>query len=445
LAIHHRGLRAAVRPRSARALTGLVAATLVVGIFTAPGAAAAPSAAPAAPKPYVAEPATPDNSADAKKAWLKASEDADALNEKVLVADEAERAAKTAAAAAAKTQAAKKTQAEAARAEAATATKAAAAAKAVQQRAAATAADFQTRVDQFADASFRGAHLGSMSALFTSSSADDFLDQASILDVVAQDSSDNITRLRAANAQANQAAVEAGTAAAAAKSAADRATAALAAATQAKKSKEAAETTAHKAAQDVKKQQADLTAKAADMKKLYNQLTEQEREAALQEQQQTAEALAAAQANTARADRNRATTPGSTEQGGTSNSSPAAPAPAASGAAATAVAAALSKVGTPYVVGAAGPNAFDCSGLTSWAWAQAGVSIPRTSGGQASLPYVPLDELRPGDLITYYSPVHHVALYIGNGQIVNASTSSKPVMVMSMYYNSHNPTGHRVG
>ena len=94
--------------------------------------------------------------------------------------------------------------------------------------------------------------------------------------------------------------------------------------------------------------------------------------------------------------------------------------------------------------GAAGPNSFDCSGLTSWAWKQAGVTIPRTSREQAGLPSVPLSELQPGDLVTYYSPVSHVAMYIGNGQIIHASTSSKPVYITSVSSGGPNPTGHRV-
>ena len=108
------------------------------------------------------------------------------------------------------------------------------------------------------------------------------------------------------------------------------------------------------------------------------------------------------------------------------------------------MAAALSKEGARYVYGAAGPSSFDCSGLTSWAWAQAGVSIPRTSGGQAGLPSVPLSELQPGDLVTYYSPVHHVAMYIGNGQIIHASTESKPVYITTVSGGGPNATGHRV-
>ncbi len=106
--------------------------------------------------------------------------------------------------------------------------------------------------------------------------------------------------------------------------------------------------------------------------------------------------------------------------------------------------AALTKLGYPYVFGAAGPNAFDCSGLTSWAWAQAGVKIPRTSAAQARLTPVPLSQLQPGDLVTYYSPVHHVALYIGNGQIIDAATESKPIFITSVARGGPNPTGHRV-
>jgi len=123
----------------------------------------------------------------------------------------------------------------------------------------------------------------------------------------------------------------------------------------------------------------------------------------------------------------------------------AAAAPAGNSAAAIAVAAALSKEGAAYVYGAAGPNAFDCSGLTSWAWAQAGVSIPRTSSGQGGLPVVPLSELQPGDLVTYYSPVSHVAMYIGGGQVIHASTESRPVYITSVSGAGPNPVGHRVG
>ena len=111
--------------------------------------------------------------------------------------------------------------------------------------------------------------------------------------------------------------------------------------------------------------------------------------------------------------------------------------PANASAAATAVQAALSVVGTTYVWGSASPSVgFDCSGLTSWAWAQAGVYIPHSSAAQySSLPHVPLGSVQPGDLIFYYSPISHVALYIGGGQIVHARHPGPggEVQVQSMY------------
>ncbi len=82
---------------------------------------------------------------------------------------------------------------------------------------------------------------------------------------------------------------------------------------------------------------------------------------------------------------------------------------------------AKSKVGNAYVYGAAGPSAFDCSGLTMAAWSQAGVSLPHSSSAQySSGPHISESELQPGDLVFYYSPISHVGMYIGNGQIVNA-------------------------
>ena len=105
-----------------------------------------------------------------------------------------------------------------------------------------------------------------------------------------------------------------------------------------------------------------------------------------------------------------------------------------SGRAAAAVQYALAQVGDSYVWGASGPNAFDCSGLTSAAWAQAGVSLPHSSSAQmGSGTRVSSNDLRPGDLVFYYSPVSHVGIYIGNGRIVDAANPSTGVRVTSVF------------
>ncbi|MGA5700218.1 NlpC/P60 family protein [Peterkaempfera bronchialis] len=95
--------------------------------------------------------------------------------------------------------------------------------------------------------------------------------------------------------------------------------------------------------------------------------------------------------------------------------------PAPDGRAATAVAAATGALGSPYFYGATGPRAFDCSGLMYWAWSQAGVTLPRTSQGQAFAGRrVSLADARPGDLVIYYGDMHHVGMYVGGGTIIHA-------------------------
>jgi cell wall-associated NlpC family hydrolase len=102
-------------------------------------------------------------------------------------------------------------------------------------------------------------------------------------------------------------------------------------------------------------------------------------------------------------------------------------------AAATAISAALAQVGAPYVWGSSGPDGFDCSGLTSFAYAAAGISLPHSSGAQSGLGTpVSRSELKPGDLVFFYSPISHVGLYIGNGMMVHARTYGQPVAVTSV-------------
>jgi cell wall-associated NlpC family hydrolase len=93
----------------------------------------------------------------------------------------------------------------------------------------------------------------------------------------------------------------------------------------------------------------------------------------------------------------------------------------ASGRAKIAVAEAYRQLGKPYRYGAAGPNSFDCSGLTMWVWAKAGVSLPHSSRAQyGEGRHVSRGELMPGDLVFFGSPIHHVGIYVGGGQYIAA-------------------------
>jgi peptidoglycan DL-endopeptidase CwlO len=105
-----------------------------------------------------------------------------------------------------------------------------------------------------------------------------------------------------------------------------------------------------------------------------------------------------------------------------------------SGRAAAAVHFAMAQIGKPYVYGAAGPNSFDCSGLTMAAWGAAGVGLPHSSSAQyGSGTHISASQLQPGDLVFYYSPISHVGMYIGNGMIVNAENPSAGIKVAPLY------------
>jgi cell wall-associated NlpC family hydrolase len=106
------------------------------------------------------------------------------------------------------------------------------------------------------------------------------------------------------------------------------------------------------------------------------------------------------------------------------------PPPPASSKAAIAIAYARAQLGKPYVFGAAGPDAFDCSGLTMMAWRAAGVSMAHYSGSQAAaFPKVSWDQLQPGDILVFYSDYHHVGLYIGGGQMIQAPHTGDVVKI----------------
>jgi peptidoglycan DL-endopeptidase CwlO len=103
------------------------------------------------------------------------------------------------------------------------------------------------------------------------------------------------------------------------------------------------------------------------------------------------------------------------------------------GAAGDAIATALAQVGDRYEHAAMGPDAFDCSGLTAYAYAAAGISLPHSSRAQSQLgTQVSRAELQAGDLVFFYTPISHVGLYIGGGMMVHARTYGSPVAVTSV-------------
>lgn len=115
----------------------------------------------------------------------------------------------------------------------------------------------------------------------------------------------------------------------------------------------------------------------------------------------------------------------------TARTDPAAPAaPAPNSRAAQAIAYAYGALGKPYVWGATGPSAYDCSGLTQAAWRSAGVSLPRTTYTQINAGRsIPRSQLSPGDLVFFYSGISHVGLYIGGGRMIHAPRPGAPVRI----------------
>ena len=171
----------------------------------------------------------------------------------------------------------------------------------------------------------------------------------------------------------------------------------------------------------LKDEKAKIDDRAAKAKALLGKLKEKQRLELLRKQR--AAAAAAAQAAPAAPAAPAAT------------AAPATGGPAvSSGRAGAAVRYAMAQVGDAYVWGATGPSAYDCSGLTMMAWAQAGVGLPHSSSGQqGSGRSVSESDLQPGDLVFYYSPVHHVGMYIGNGMIVHAANPSAGVQVAGLH------------
>jgi cell wall-associated NlpC family hydrolase len=257
--------------------------------------------------------------------------------------------------------------------------KATAAAKAVSQ--------FKGRIKQLVTSESRSDPFGTFGAMLSSSSPGDFVSQASIIDVVSSRRAAVLTAASKASAAAAKAAQDA----------------------------KAAQAAAAKLTHDLSAKRTTLAKQAAQSKAMFDRLSASERQSFLASQ--------AAPVDRASRDETR--------------SDPSASAPTvnvpASGGAATAIAAAKSKLGSAYVWAAAGPSTFDCSGLTMWAWAQAGVSLPHSSSMQySSGTRVSVSAMQPGDLVFYGSPIHHVALYVGGGQIIHAPQTGDVVRYASV-------------
>ncbi len=245
---------------------------------------------------------------------------------------------------------------------------------------------------------YKGPQLAGLSVLMTSTSPREVLDKLATLDLIAADSNDQIAeyaQAQAATAQTKQAA-------------------------------DSAKAAAEKTTADIAAKKTQLESEVPNLEAQLGSLTADQRAAvltasggqAVEPAPQSAAPLVAA----------------------------AAPSPvvsSGSSAAQAAVQAALSRLGSPYSWGATGPNTFDCSGLLLWSYGQAGVGLPRTSSSQKSVgPKVSLSQLLPGDLL--WEP-GHIAMYIGNGQIVHAPTTGDVVKVVSVgtfkWSSANRPTG----
>jgi cell wall-associated NlpC family hydrolase len=200
-----------------------------------------------------------------------------------------------------------------------------------------------------------------------------------------------------------------------------------------------AKSAAEAKAQDLSNQKAAAQDAVQQQQQLYSQaqgelavLVKQAQEQQAQQQQAAAEARARAAAA-----QQLKSTPsvGGGNSAPSSPSGPSGPAPSPNGGAGAAIAEAQRQLGKPYEWGAAGPDSFDCSGLTQWAWRAGGVSLPHFSGAQySSTTHISMSQIQPGDLIFYESPDQHVALYVGGGQIIHAPHTGAVVQYDSLYY-----------
>lgn len=244
------------------------------------------------------------------------------------------------------------------------------------------------QLSSFVSTAYRRGSSNNLVALVTDSSPQSFLDRAASLDRIARSQADVLAA--AATAKHRLADAEA----------------------DAAREVVAAEAAAAKVEQDKQRIEATLR----EQRSILSRLQAEERA--------RVEAARAAATAPDRASRDRGTMPTYTGP--------------ASGRAAVAIQEAHAKMGSPYQWGAEGPNRFDCSGLTKWVWAKAGVSLPHSSRAQyAGGRKVSRAEVQPGDLIFRGNPIHHVGIYIGDGKMIAAPQTGDVVKVQPAFTSTY--------
>lgn len=269
-------------------------------------------------------------------------------------------------------------------------------------------ATFQISVDRVAAAQYMGGRTSGFDAMLNAGSPQQLIDQMSVQRVMASEMATQMNGFRDVSAKAGV--VEQ----ASAKSAADAKTAA----------EQAAAVRA-----DLQSKQSQLQVQIAIVKAQYEALTPGQREALAVVPPAPVAPPAPEMLPPANDPNILAAPPEGIPPGDLAPPEAATPS-GGSGEAATVIQAALSRIGSPYSWGAAGPGAFDCSGLVMWSFQHVGISLPHSSqamarGGQP----VSMDQMQPGDVVTYYSDASHVGIYIGDGMMVHASTYGVPVRV----------------
>jgi len=267
--------------------------------------------------------------------------------------------------------------------------------------------DLDAEVREIAQSSYTGNQVASFTALMTSTSPQDFLDRLNTLDAISGYNNERVTDLARARQQATELSARA----------------------------EQARADAAEVAADIDAKKTRMETDLPVLEALMATLTEQELQAALARSHEVADDTSSTESPSTESPSTESGNQASTESGNQNESSapPSSPIVAPTEAAQIAVDTAYAQLGDPYVWAADGPDSFDCSGLTMYSYAAAGISLPHSSNAQSTMGmYVPRDQLLPGDLVFYYSPISHVGIYIGNGQIIHAPNTGSVVSIQDV-------------